>query len=283
MAATPDANDPASGGAAPRRPVTVVTGGSEGIGLAIAHRFAELRHDLLLVARRPEPLAAAAAAVASRHGVRVRTLALDLTGTGAPAAIEAALAEDGAVAHIIVNNAGVGLCDRFDALPLPAIESLIALNISALTRIMRHFAPGLRGRRGAGFLNVASLGGYTPGPYQAVYYASKSYVIALSEAVADELAAGGVRVCVVAPGPVETLFHARMGAEASLYRRLFPAARADAVAWWAVRGYSLGVRLILPGLLSTFAFAALRIMPHRLVVPLVGFLLKPRGREARNA
>ncbi len=259
------------------RPVVVVTGGSEGIGLAIALRFAALGRDLLLVARRELVLEAAAAQIRAAHPVRVDILSLDLTVGDAAARIEAALAGGEAYAEIIVNNAGIGLCGSFADQGSSDIDRLLALNITALTRIIRHFAPGMQARRRGGFINVASLGGYAPGPQQAVYYASKAYVVSLSEALAHELRPYGVRVTVIAPGPVETKFHDRMGAETALYRRLLPSPRASTVARWAVHGYSLGMIVVLPGLLTFVAFATLRLLPHRILVPAIGFLLRPRG------
>ena len=141
---------------------------------------------------------------------------------------------------------------------------------------MRHFLPGMRARRSGGIINIASLGGYVPGPYQAVYYASKAYVISLSEAVAAEAAGDGVRVLVVSPGPVATQFHARMGAERSLYRRLVPAATPASVARWALLAYALHLRSVAPGVVNTVLVPALRILPHRIVVPVVSWLLRPR-------
>ncbi len=267
---------------APTRPVTVVTGGSDGIGLAIAHRFAVKGHELLLVARGAERLAAAATAIAARHGGPVHVLALDLMRADAPARIEAELVKIGGHAEVIVNNAGIGLSGAFTELPPAAIDGLLALNVAAPTRLMRHFAPPMQQRGTGGFLNVASLGGYIPGPYQAAYYASKAYLISLSEAMSSEMRASGVRVTVVAPGPVRTAFHARMGADQSLYR-LLPAPGPDYVAWHAVAGFDLGLRLVVPGFLSMFLFVALRLLPHRLGIPVVSVLLKPRGRENHDA
>lgn len=201
----------------------------------------------------------------------------------APRAIEARLAADGAVAHILVNCAGIGISSAFAGAPVAQIEAVLALNVAAVTRLLRHFAPGMLARGGGGFLNVASLAGYVPGPYQAVYYASKAYVISLSMALAEEMSEAGVRVCVVSPGPVETRFHAEMGAEESYYRRWLPALRPETVAWVAVSAFSLGVRAVVPGFLALVALACLRILPHRLVIPVVAFLLRPRGLEARDA
>jgi short-subunit dehydrogenase len=141
----------------------------------------------------------------------------------------------------------------------------------------------VRGR--GGIINLASLGSYAPGPYQAVYYASNAYVISLSEAVASETAGEGVRVCALAPGPVNTGFHARMGAERSFYRTLVFSSSPEAVAAAGYRGFALGFRVIVPGLLNPVLALAMRIVPHRIVIPIVGWLLKPRkawGRDVRG-
>lgn len=278
-------SDETSGRSPELRPFTVVTGGSDGIGLAIAQRLAAKGHHLLLVARTEQPLRAAADALRNQGDgqVQVLTLALDVTAPDAPQRIEAALADAGAYADLLVNNAGMGLSGTFADQPAADLEALLALNITALTRLTRHFAPAMRARRRGGFLNVASLAGYVPGPYQAAYYASKAYAVSLSESLAAELRPDGVRVTVLAPGPVATRFHAKMNAEHSLYRRLLPAPSPAYVAWWAVTGYTLGLRLVVPGVLSLISFVALRFMPHRLVIPVVGTLLKPRLREGSNA
>lgn len=273
-----DERGPAASGSAARttRPVTVVTGGSEGIGLALAHRFAAGGHDLLLVARRAEPLIAAAAALRTAHGVRIEMLPLDLTEPDAMQALDARLAALGAHAGTIVNCAGIGLAGPFDAADPASLEALLALNVGVVTRTMRHFLPGMRARRRGGFLNVASMAGFAPGPWQATYYASKAYVLSLSEAVAQEVAADGVRVTVLAPGPVETAFHARMHAEPAFYRVLLPQASPARVAWWGYWGYRTGLRVVVPGVLNIVGAVCLRLLPHRLIIPILGWLLRRR-------
>ncbi len=277
----PPVQAPAGGHAT--RPVTVVTGGSEGIGLAIARRFAARGQSLVLVARRVEPLEAAAQMLKMRHGVEVTTLALDVTVPKALDALDAHLAEIGAHVEILVNNAAVGYSGEFAGIDAEHLDRLVQLNVAVPGRLMRHVLPGMRQRGSGGILNVASLGGYVPGPYQAAYYASKAYLISLSEAVAAEVQASGVRVTVVAPGPVNTLFHRKMYAENAFYRRLLPGASPDSVAGWAARGFELGVRVVVPGILTFLAFAALRIVPHRLLVPIMAALLHPRGPGGRTA
>lgn len=259
------------------RPCVIVTGASEGIGLALAHRFAAgTRLPIVMIARRPEPLAAAARAVAERNRIEAIPLPLDLTDRDAAERIEAALRERGLHAEILINNAGVGLAGDFAGHEEAAIAALLDLNVRALSLLARRFLPAMIERRRGGIINIASLGGFAPGPYQAAYYASKAYVVSLSRALARETAGTGVHVCVVAPGPVDTQFHARMGADASLYRYLMPAMSADAVARSAWRGWRLGMRVIHPGPLTPLTSMLMRLTPWLLLVPIVGWLLRKR-------
>jgi short-subunit dehydrogenase len=257
------------------RPMAVVTGGSEGIGYALARRFAATGRAVMLVARRAEPLERAAAAIHADFDVEAVALPLDVTAPDAIAAIDRALAERGAYADVLVNSAGIGLAGYFHAQAPEDVTRLVDLNVRALTALTRHYLVGMRARGRGGILNLASLGGFTPGPYQAAYYASKAYVISLTEAIAAETAGEGVRISALAPGPVRTLWHDRAGAGAAFYRYLFPASP-EAVARAGYVGYLLGLRIVVPGLLSPFFALALRFLPHRLTTPIVRVLLKPR-------
>ncbi len=279
-----DSRTPAAVDAGRTRPFVVVTGASEGIGFAIAERLAAQGRSLLLIARRSEPLLQAAGRLRASGAACVETLVLDITSDGAAQQIGAAIAAAGGHLDLLVNCAGMGLAGPFDQREPAEIDELIMLNVVALTRLMRHFLPELRSRRTGGILNVASLGGYIPGPNQAAYYASKSYVISLSEAIAAEVGADGVMITVVSPGPVTTGFHAKMGAEGALYRWLVPSMSPRKVAVWALAAHAIGLRSVVPGFINIFMMFFLRILPHRLVVPVVAWLLKPRMRlGARNA
>ena len=260
------------------QPAWAITGGSEGIGLALAIEVARRGLPVLLIARDPARLASAAASVkCATSNAKVAICELDVSSREAADAIDSAAKAAGFYVDTLVNCAGLGLGGAFATHGAADIERLIDLNVAVVTRLTRHALPGMLARGRGGILNVASLGGYAPGPYQAAYYASKSYVLALTEAIAHEYRGRGVRIAVAAPGPVNTRFHARMGADHALYRYLLPALSAQAAARSILRGYRFGLGVIRPGLLTTPAAIAMKVVPHVLLTPLVGWLLKPRG------
>jgi hypothetical protein len=263
-------------------PAVVITGASRGIGRALAARFARDGRDLVVIAREPTALEAAAQDLFRSAQVRVVPLALDVTSADAPRLLDQALSANGFYADVLVNNAGIGLSGQFSDHAEKDLERLIALNITAATRLMHHVLPSMIARGRGGVLNVGSLGGLVPGPYQAAYYASKAYLISLTEAVAHEARGRGVRIAVVAPGPVDTTFHRSMKAESALYRTIVPAQSAEAVAASAYRGFIIGRTVIVPGLLPTASALALKFLPHALSVPLVASLLAVGTRAPQN-
>jgi short-subunit dehydrogenase len=264
------------------RPAVVVTGASEGLGLAIARRFARRSCPVVLVARRRQALEQAVKTIRGEDGGSAIAIPLDVSGADAAGHLDVELARNGLYADILVNNAGIGLGGDYLQHSPRQIAELLEVNVRALSVLMRHFLPGMCARGRGGVLNVASLGGYTPGPYQAAYYASKAYVIALTEAVAWETRGLGVRVAVYAPGPINTRLHAKMGAESALYRWLIPAPSPWTAAGSAVRWFAWGRTVITPGLLAPLLAIAMRLTPHPVLIPIVAGLLRPRE-SSRNA
>lgn len=258
------------------QPAAVIIGGSRGIGLEIAHLFAIDGQRVVICARSQSALSDAARQIEGSTGLSVKTIALDATMPGAPAELETRLAGLGIYADVLVMSAGIGLSGPFEEQSPHEIDQLIALNVTALTRHIRHVLPGMRARARGGVMTIASLGGYVPGPNQAAYYASRAYVLSLTEALAREIAGSGVRMTVVAPGPVETGFHQAMKADTALYRRILPAKRPEDVARAAYTGFVLGRKVVVPGLMMALSAIGLRILPHTLTVPLVGWLLRRR-------
>lgn len=263
------------------KPAAVVTGASEGIGREFTCQLAAQGMTVVAIARSETSLRATCTEAASRNpsAPAVLPLVLDLTHPDAVDRVDEFLTLNGLHADLLVNNAGIGLAGPLLAQSEQALAGLVSLNITALTLLTRRFLPGMVARGRGGIVNIASLGGYVPGPFQAAYYASKSYVISLTEALAEEVAGQGVRILVVAPGPVETGFHARMGANNALYRWLVPADTPARIARKALAGYRWRQTVSTPGLIVSSLAIILRILPHTVTIPIVARLLDTRGAE----
>ena len=177
----------------------LITGASSGIGCELARLFAADKSDLVLVARRQEKLDQLATELRRDYGVSVRVFAKDLADPQSPQAIFDALAAEGVAVDVLVNNAGFGAAGPVADLPLEKQLDMIQVNVAALTQLTRLFLPGMIQRRSGGILNVGSTAGFQPGPYMAVYYATKAYVLSFTEALGEEVVGTGVRVACLAP------------------------------------------------------------------------------------
>ncbi|KAJ8135230.1 hypothetical protein OY671_011557, partial [Metschnikowia pulcherrima] len=147
--------------------------------------------------------------------------------------------------------------------------NLVDSNVRAVARLTSHFLKPMCVRGQGGFLNMASVGSYAPGPNQAAYYASKAFVLSLTEAIAQETAGKGVRVCASAPGPTRTRFHERMGANYAFYRTFMSLSSPEFVAWMGHVGFMAGLRVVVPGPLNSIGTSFMRVMPHRLSSPII--------------
>ena len=256
------------------KPAVLITGGSQGIGFALAYEFLSSGRVVVLVARDHVKLVSAVTSLGSIGRNKVFTIAYDVTMSDAYETIGAKLAEFGCYLDILINNTGTGLAGHFTEHTSEEIDALLTLNIIALTRLTRLALPDMIARGQGGIINAASLGAYVPGPNQAAYYASKSYVLSFTEAIAAEITGLGVRVCALAPGPVDTSFHAAMDAERAFYRILLPARSPAQIARSGYRGFTFGRRVIVSGIFNHLTFAALKLLPHLISVPIVKILLR---------
>src|SRR5690606_19125720 len=161
----------------------LVTGASAGIGLELARLFAADGHGLILVARRKGRLQTLARELKREHGVPVEIVQLDLADDDAAAELFDWTRRQKIDVHTLVNNAGFGLRGRFDRLDAGRLNEMVQLNVAAVTNLARLFLPGMIERRHGGILNVASMAAFQAGPYMAVYYATKAYVMSFSEAL----------------------------------------------------------------------------------------------------
>src|SRR3974390_2623326 len=260
------------------RPVTVITGASAGIGVALARVFARHGHELALVARREDRLRTLADEIAAGGARRPIVIAADLTLPKVARTIGEVLAAQGAEPQFVVNNAGFGLIGPAASRDCDEQLAMIDLNVRALTELSLAFVDSLARHRG-GILNVGSMAGFLPGPGMAVYYAGKAYVLSFSEALHSELKPRGVRVTLLCPGPVPTEFAARAGIKAGLAPDILTQS-AENVAELGFRGLMRGERTVIPGLMNKIALLGIRAAPRRYVLRVIDARQSRRRAEA---
>jgi len=242
--------------------IALITGASSGIGLELARQFARGGWELHLVARRRDLLEKLADELPTRATVHAVNLA--------DAAARTELIESLREVEIgcLVNNAGFGDYAAFAESQWPTIESLVRLNIEALTHLSHAFLPEMKARRRGRILNIASTAAFFPGPGMATYYASKAYVLSLSEALSTELEGSGVTVTCLCPGATRSEFQERAGLQNS---KLMESAMmsSEAVARFGFRATMRGKRLAIPGAANVFFAFLPRVLSRRRVAGLV--------------
>jgi len=181
--------------------VALITGASAGLGVEFARQLSPRGHPLVLSARRNERLYELA-----KELCNARAVAIDLSKPNAAAKLLADVEAAGEEVEILVNNAGFGLIGWFAELDAKRERQMIDLNVGTLTDLCRAVAPQMIARKSGGILNVASTAAFQPGPKMAVYFATKAFVLSLSEALHEELKPHGVRVSCLCPGPTRTEF-----------------------------------------------------------------------------
>lgn len=258
------------------RGAALITGASGGIGEDLARLFAADGYDLVLVARSEEKLRALADELSGAHGVGARVVARDLARPEAPREIFDELQADSVEVEFLINNAGFGSYGLFAKTDERKELELLQVNVVALTHLTKLFLPPMLARRRGRIMNVASTAAFQPGPLMAVYYASKAYVLSLSEALANETEGTGVTVTTLCPGPTHTGFVAAAGmGESKLFER--GAMESRPVAEAGYRALMRGERVEIPGFMNRFMAHAVSFVPRRVVLNAVRNIQERRG------
>ncbi len=250
----------------------LITGASSGIGKSLASLFAANGYNLVLVARREDILQGIAAELGKRYHVQVQVMCQDLALPHAADMLYKQLGDQKIAVDILVNNAGFGDYGAFDATDMQKNNSLLLVNIIALTELSRLLLPHMKKRGFGKILNVASTAAFQPGPYMAVYFASKSYVLSFSEALSEELKGSTVTVSTLCPGPTKTEFEQQASKESLfMFKDPMPVER---VAQAAYDGLMANKVIIIPGMKNTLFVFLLRLLPRRIIRKTMATFLK---------
>jgi uncharacterized protein len=244
--------------------VSVITGASAGLGVEFARQLSARGHRLVLVARRKDRIEALAGELGN-----ARAVALDLSAEGSAAKLMADIEANDETVDLLVNNAGFGLIGRFAELDAERLRQMIDLNVGTLTDLCRAAASGMIERKSGAILNVASTAAFQPGPNMAVYFATKAFVLSLSEALHEELKPHGIKVSCLCPGPTRTEFGDVAGFGGN---GLFDWVAMDAprVVRLGLDGLDRNKAVVVAGALNKVGAASTRFAPRSLVRKIAG-------------
>ena len=244
---------------------SLITGASTGIGLEIARRLARRGDALVITARSVATLEEVAAELRRLGSPEVTALPADLATTSGAGALLAQLAARGLVIDTLVNNAGFGAVGTFVDLSEQEQLEMVQLNVMTLVHLTRRLLPGMVARGQGHVMNVASVAGFQPGPWMAVYYATKAFVVSFSEAIGRELQGTGVTVTTLCPGPTATPFVQRARMSSTLMFHVGNTMEAGQVADAAVHAIGRG-GLVVPGFMNKLLIQSQRASPRALVL-----------------
>jgi uncharacterized protein len=250
----------------------LVTGSSSGIGAALARELAARGHGVILVARREDRLSALADELGRAHQVRTEVIAADLTDADSRAALPAEIEKRGLTVDILVNNAGFTTMGAVYKADRAAELAMVRTNVEAVVDLCTLFVAGMVTRHRGAVLNTASTAAFQPLPGQAVYGASKSFVLSYGRALGAELKGTGVAVTTLCPGPVETGFAETAGLsdeEAAASLPKFMWVPTEAVAKAAVNGLDAGRSVVIPGAANRAGAVLGHLVPRSLILPLL--------------
>ncbi|WP_404713813.1 SDR family NAD(P)-dependent oxidoreductase [Sphingomonas sp. MMS24-J13] len=242
------------------RETALITGASSGLGIAFAEDLAKRGYNLILSARGAAAMETLASRLREQYGVDVAVQPADLSQPQGAAGLIAALDERGLSPSVVVNNAGIGLNDRFIDQHPDRLTAMLHLNILAVTELTRCYGQRMDAVGGGHILLVASLAAYMPAPLLAAYAASKAYVLSLGEALHVELAPK-VGVTVLSPGYMNTGFDAASGFQPT------PMTQRSALSPEKVAGIGLdtlfkGKSSVVAGTANTLAAAVAKVLPR---------------------
>ncbi|ODS38469.1 MAG: short-chain dehydrogenase [Candidatus Altiarchaeales archaeon WOR_SM1_86-2] len=254
----------------------LITGASSGIGYELSRLFAQDGYNLVLVARNKEVLDQLADELEKEFEISTKVISKDLSVAASPKEIFDELRQESIRVDVMVNNAGFNVYGNFSETDLKKELQMIQVHIVSLTRLTKIFLPWML-KQGCGrILNVCSTGSFVPCPLDAVYCATKAYVLSFSEAIAEELQGTGVTVTALCPGVTWTRFQERAQMPRDLRLFKFGAMDAKTVAETGYRGLMKGKRIVIPGIYNKLQVFLLKFTPGRMATKMTKYYMDKR-------
>lgn len=248
--------------------VALITGAASGIGLELSKLMIQDNYSLILIDKDGKRLTQVKTEFHAIFDKEVLTIVKDLSKPNATEEIFNTLKELGIVVDVLVNNAGFGVLGKFEDTDWQQESQMINLHVHALTHMCKLFIPGMIARKSGKVINVASLASFYSGPLMSVYYASKSYLLSFSVALANELKGTGVGITVLCPGLTRTGFQKSMCEEKALIK--WNVGSAKSVAKYAYRSMNKNKLIAIPGFFNRL----LAFLPRVLSIPVAAWMIR---------
>lgn len=244
---------------------TLITGASGGIGKELAKEFAKHGHDLVLVARSGDKLAALKQELENAYRIKAEVFVADLSDEEERNKLYSYTQSHDLEVDILVNNAGFGDSNAYLDVPWERQKNMVELNVLALMHLSHLYGNDMKKRGNGKILNLSSAAGLSAGPYMPIYYASKAFVLSLSQAMYEELSGSGVTVTALCPGPTATGFEKSAGMENAKMFHTIGTETAESVAKCGYKAVMKGKAVVYHGKITHGFNIASRLLPRSFV------------------
>lgn len=251
----------------------LITGTTSGIGKAFTEKFASMGNNIILVSRNEDDLKRQQKDLQSQYHVSVKYIACDLTQTNAVDLIMKEIDNWQVSVDFLINNAGFNECGRFSNTDITQELKMIDLHIRFITHLTKHILPIMERENFGHILNIGSTGSFIPSPSDAVYSATKAYIMSFSNALYGEYKKTGIKITLLCPGATKTQFAQKANIQHTLLFR-FAVMKANKVVKIAYPKMMKGKRLIIPGWYNKFLVFFSKIIPIGITNRLILFMMK---------
>ena len=260
----------------------VITGGSLGLGRAIAERLARRGINLILLSLPDENLDSVCQELSNNYGVKTLFFETDLRNSENISEFSTWVFSQELDIIGLVNNAGLGGSSNFEMTPISFIDTMISVNIRALTLLTRLFIPELKRKEKAFILNISSIAAFKPMPFKTVYPASKAFVYSFSVGLGEELKDTPIQISVLHPGPMDTSEDNSTRLHKHGFVGRLVLLTVEDIAEIAVNRMLAGKKVIIPGIFNKICINLLKIIPRQIALPIISRVLKKEIVKERN-